>query len=248
VGRRILLLIAAIIVAALGTTLVFVYVNGVNDRAMADQNPVKILVAKKVITAGTKASDAQAQGALEQKSVPKSAVANGALSDITPVADELALTEIYPGQQVLSQLFGTKPAESSALSLPKGYLAISVQLNDPTRVAGFVTPGSHVALFADIGGTAGLSDPGFTRLLLPDVLALASGPTTSSTTITKDSQTGQVTNQQVPQTIMTLAVTQEQAQKIIHVNLHHTLYLALRNTFSQVDPKLPATTFNNLFK
>jgi pilus assembly protein CpaB len=252
VGRRLLLLIAAIIVAAFGTTLVFVYVNGVNDRAMADQNPVKILVAKKLIPAGTKASDAQAQGALEQKDVPKAAVANGALSDITPVADELSLTEIYPGQQVLSQLFGSKPEEHASLQLPKGDLAVSIQLSDPTRVAGFATPGSHVAIFADLGDIqetpATPRNATYTRLLLPDILVLASGPTTASTTTTKDNQTGQVTNQQVPQTILTMAVTQEQAQKLIHTSLHAKLYFTLRNSVSAVDPSMAATDLGNLFK
>ena len=36
-GRRTLLLVAAFVVAALGTTLVFLYVHGANDRALADQ-------------------------------------------------------------------------------------------------------------------------------------------------------------------------------------------------------------------
>jgi pilus assembly protein CpaB len=44
-GRRTMLLVAAFVVAALGTTLVFLYVNGVNDRAVADQKQVRVLVA-----------------------------------------------------------------------------------------------------------------------------------------------------------------------------------------------------------
>jgi pilus assembly protein CpaB len=249
VGRRVLLLIAAIVVAAFGTTLVFIYVNGVNNRAIANQNPVQILVAKKLIAVGTKASDAQAQGALELRQVPKSAVSDGALSDITPVKDELALTQIYPGQQILAQLFGAQAVATDALNIPKGDIAVSVQLTDPSRVAGFVQPGSHVSVFADVTATdvtTGKQLPTFTRLLLPDVEVLAVGPSTLSTATTTDKKTGQTTNQQVSQAILTLAVTEDQAQKTVHATLHSVLYFALRNQNSQVGPLGP-TTLTNLF-
>ena len=57
-GRRTILLIAAVVVAAVGTGLIFAYVNGVNDRALADQSPQQVLVAKVTIPSGTTAADA----------------------------------------------------------------------------------------------------------------------------------------------------------------------------------------------
>ena len=47
-GRRLALLIAAVLVAALGTALVFAYVKKADDRAIADQQPVSVLVASRV--------------------------------------------------------------------------------------------------------------------------------------------------------------------------------------------------------
>ena len=38
-GRRTLLMIAAIVIAALGAGMIFLYVQGINDRAQADQEP-----------------------------------------------------------------------------------------------------------------------------------------------------------------------------------------------------------------
>ena len=249
-GRRVLLLIVAIVIAAFGTTLVFVYVNGVNDRAIADQDPVTILVAKKTIAVGTKASDAQAQGAFEQKAVPRSAVTDGALSDITPIRDQLALTAIYPGQQVLSQLFGARNVAGDELSIPKGLLAMSVQLTDPGRVAGFVRPGAHVAIFVDVSPEdvlTGKKLPDFSRLLLPNVQVLAAGPTTTTTATTTDKETGDTTNEQISKAILTLAVSEDQAQKLVLATGHsNALYFALRNDDSRVEPSGP-TTLSNLF-
>ena len=85
-ARRTLLLVAAVVVAAVGTALIFLYVNGVNDRAVADQSPQQVLVAKTQIAAGTTASDAAKAGAFELKTVAKNSVAPGALSDITPIS------------------------------------------------------------------------------------------------------------------------------------------------------------------
>ena len=38
-GRRTVLMLVAILVAALGSTLVFLYVQGINDRAIAEPGP-----------------------------------------------------------------------------------------------------------------------------------------------------------------------------------------------------------------
>ena len=57
-GRRTVLLVVALVVAALGTTMLFLYVNGLNDKAIAKQGSVSVLVAKKLINPGTSYQDA----------------------------------------------------------------------------------------------------------------------------------------------------------------------------------------------
>ena len=58
----------------------------------------------------------------------------------------MALTTIYPGEQILRNKFGTDlGVGESRLSIPKDKIAVSVNLSDPDRVAGFVNPGDHVA-------------------------------------------------------------------------------------------------------
>ena len=63
-GRRVALLIAAIVIAAIGTTLVYLYAKQANDRAIADAKPVKVLVATALIPAGQTADQALAAGSL----------------------------------------------------------------------------------------------------------------------------------------------------------------------------------------
>jgi pilus assembly protein CpaB len=217
-GRRTLLLIAALVVAALGTILIFVYVRNADERAQADAEPVEVLVATKQVTVGTTAGAASENGAFELQTLPQSAVAEGALPDISIIADKSALTTIFPGQQILAQMFG-QPQSVSGLNVPKDKLAMSVQLGDPERVAGFVVPGSEVTIF--------YTDPeSNTMTIVPSVEVLATGTTTLSTQTTT-SQSGDSTTAEIPQTILTLETDQAQAQRIITAQSDGQLYFGL---------------------
>jgi pilus assembly protein CpaB len=220
--------------------LVFFYVAGIQRRANDNAQLVKILVAKDVVASGTTAAQAESSGAFEQKEIPAGFFPPGGVSTVDPIADEVALAPIYPGQQVLAQMFGAQ-AQTSALSIPKGKLAVSVQLGDPNRVAGFVVPGSEVAVFATINSDK--SDK--TQLLLSGVGVIGVGPTTTTTTTTQNDQ-GQTT-EQIPLAILTLALDQKQAQKVIFAQSQGELYLGLLSPDSRV-AGVAATTSGNLFK
>jgi pilus assembly protein CpaB len=233
-GRRTILLVAALLVAALGTGLVFLYARGADQRAAAGQQLVKVLFAKSQISAGTTGSSAAESGALELREVAQNSVAEGALSDITPVANQVALSPIFPGEQILQQQFGPAGSQST-LPIPAGKIAVSVQLGDPERVAGFVSNGSEVSVFATIStGTAG-AQTSVTQILLPRVTVVGVGNTTTVTKTTTDSS-GQQNSEQIPRTILTLALTQQEATKIIYATQQGQLYFALLTPDSKVSP------------
>lgn len=248
-GRRTVLLIAALAVAALGTALVFLYANNAQQNAQQGQELVKVLVAKTSIAVGTTGSAATSAGAFEQQEVPRVNVAQGALGDATPIANLVALVPIFPGQQIISQQWGASGA-TSGLSLPDGTFAVQVQLGDPERVSGFIAPGSNVAIFTTGKPTTGAgAGQAVARLLLAKVPVVAVGNATAVTTAS-----GSTSNaQQVPSAILTLAVTQDQFQKILLVTkapgaAYNGLILGLLNDKSKIDPTNPGTSETNLFK
>ena len=231
-GRRLALLIAAVLVAALGTALVFAYVKKADDRAIADQKPVTVLVAKNTITPGTRVADAAAAGAFQSKELPQSAVPNGALSSVDPIKDQVALTTIFPGQQLLAGMFGATAAQVGSIAIPPGRIATSFNFGDPQRVAGFVQPGSTVAVFVSL--TVQGSTTRQTRLLLPKVTVIAVGPTT----ITPPANQSQANPETPPRALMTLAVTQSEAEKLIFAQTFaggNGLYLGLVNDASTLN-------------
>jgi pilus assembly protein CpaB len=231
--RRTILLIAALVVAALGTGLIFAYVHNIDNKAIADQQPQQILIAKSEIPAGTSVQDAASKGAFQQVEMAKKYVVQGALSDTTPINNQIALAPIYPGQQVLSQMFGAQ-GSTSALPIPNNDMAISVALTDPARVAGFVEPGSSVAIFATVNPSAGGATTQTTRLLLPRVQVIAVGPTTTTSQTTTNTQTGQTNTEQISRAILTLAVNQVEAQQVIFAQQQGQLYFGLLTANSKV--------------
>jgi len=241
--RRILIVVAAVI-AALGTALVFFYVQGADKRAEDKFKAVTVLTAVKQINVGETVTAAQAAGKFEQTAVSESQVLPGALRSLDSISAQIAQTNIYPGEQIISSKFAATAASTSTLTIPKGDIAISVNLTDTARVAGFVNPGDKVAIFLNASGGAGLGS--FSRLLLPNVEVIAVGTTTVVST-TKTDSTGAQTTEQLPRTLFTLGVTQAQAQKIMFAVSNGELAFALQNPDSKINPDSGANAAN-LFK
>lgn len=254
-ARRTALLTAAVLVAALGTLLVALYVRGVDDRALAGQAPVPVLVATTTIAPGAPAATATKLVTLRQ--LPADAVAPGAVADLASLGDQVTLSTVLPGQQLMAAMFGP-PGASSPLVLPKGTLAVSVQLADPARVAGFVAPNSEVAVFVTLdtgnAATGGTAATATTRLLLPRATVVAVGPTSNAPTISSggDGTTGAgvgnpVTNTEtLPRAILTLALDQRDVERLVFASQQGELYLGLLTENSTVAPG-DGVTLDTLF-
>jgi pilus assembly protein CpaB len=240
-SRRSALLVSAVVIAALGTLLVFLYVKNVQDNTYADQQPVKVLVAKTSVEIGTPAQKAAAAGAFEEKTLPSDAVPADALPDAGSVAAQVTVVPILPGQVVQASMFADQ-STSGQLPVEKTKLGVSVQLGDPERVAGFVEPGSKVAIFATV--TQG--DRTYTKLLVPNASVTAVGPTTAVTTTTQPVGANEETTEQIPAAILTLSVNQRDAEKIIFAQSQGKLYFALTTSDSVVRPG-GGVTYSNLW-
>lgn len=237
-ARRVILLVLAVLIAAGGAYAVFLYVRGLEDAAAADQEQVEVLAATQTIPVGQTAAQAEAAGSLTLTTVAAEAAAPGALSSIEPIRDLAALAPIYAGEQILEQKFGVL-GSAAPLPIPDGKLAVSIQLSDPARVAGFVGPGSEVAIFftatpPETSTADGEVPEQLTTVLLPRLEVIAAGQTTlvSRTTTTEE---GAQTTEQIPLAILTLAVDQTEAQKIVQAQSQGQLYFGLLTDTSETE-------------
>ena len=234
--RKALLLVAAVI-AAVGTLLVFLYVRGADTRADQRYDAVQVLRVVKPIAAGETVEAAQSAGKIESGSVSKKDLLPDALTGTEPIAGKIATSNMFPGEQLISSKFGAT-GSTSGLAIPKGKIAISINLSDPSRVAGFVNPGDKVAIFLTGSGSA--------RLLLPSITVIGAGTTTVTTTTTTD-PTGAQSTEQLPKTLLTLGVAQPEAEKILLGQKVGELAFGLLNEESQVAPSQGANS-QNLFR
>jgi len=240
-GRRTVLLIAALVVAALGTAMVFIYIN--NYTAAEDEGAQfkTVLIATDTIPAGTTSEAASEAGSFETQKWQEETIPPGAVSDPAAISGLVALAPVFPGQAILTQMFGA-PGDGNVLAIPKDELAVAVELGDPNRVAGFVAPGSEVAVFVTLEDAAGNQK---TQLLLARSSVIAVGPTTVSTVTTTET-TGDQNVEEISRAILTLALSQQDSQKIIYAQSQGDLYFGLLNDSSQVRPGKP-TNSGNLF-
>ena len=218
--RRVIVIVFAAVIAALGTALLVGAAGRQHDEQLAEVRATSVLVATDRIEPGT--TSTAAEGSVAQAEIPQSALVPGVLTDLGEVAGLQALGPILPGQQIVSGQWGSSP--SSPLRPPPGTLGLAIQLGDPQRVAGFVAPGSRVAVLATVASTSATGGS-VTRILLPAVTVLGVGGSTLTTRTTQES--GETSTEQVPSAVLTLALTPAQAERVVFAVTEGQIYLGL---------------------
>jgi pilus assembly protein CpaB len=248
----------AVVLALLGTFAVYSYAHNADKRAVADGHAVQVLVATKRIAAGTTWADAVKSGNLEAQNLPAASAPSSALSSVTdPVAQNaVAQSDIAPGQVVLRESFGTPSSQTGVLAIPKGMVAVTVSLGTDQDVAGYVAPHSQVVIFvtsklklADNNKTTAAEttagdDLSVTKTVLPRTLVIATSEAAPTNTVGKTGDTSANNNGSV---LVTLAVTQQDAERLILAQHVGDLYLGLLSDSSKTTAD-PGVTNLGLFK
>jgi pilus assembly protein CpaB len=257
--RSVIAVALAAVLALLGCVAVLVYVRSADSRALAGKRAVNVLVATKRIPAGTTGARIKAGGYAEVVAMPQSAVPVDAMSTVDTNLDKLAVNvDVQPRQLLLRGSFGAPTATTGGLALPEGRIAVTISAAG--TAGGFVRPGAEVAIFDTFTTNANSNVPDgqrltfgananqVTRLLLPRVEVIAVGDKTASASNTQ--QTGEATDQtqQTPATgaTLTVAVDQDEAERLVHALQTGTLYFALLDESSDIRSG-PGVTNGNLF-
>jgi pilus assembly protein CpaB len=254
-SKRVLVGVAALLLAAIGTTAVLFYARGADRRALAGQQAISAYVVRKDVPAGTTARKAIDDGLIVKELIASKGVPEGALTSVDTAYEALVATsEMQPGELVLQSRFGTQASVDGRLLVPEGKMAISVAMDDPSHVGPFVTVGSHVAVFDtfNVQESAKTLTPagdhlqdqhGYTRstrVLVTDVVVLAIGATTTKPSADNskgsDGDMQNASNDTTVTTLITLSVTQDQAQRIIHAERTGTMTFALLGADAKPTP------------
>lgn len=236
-GRRTLLLITSIIVAALGTALIAVYVQGADDRARRKEALVPVLTTTGPISPGTSASNAQQQGAFRLLQVPQRLKVDRAVVDLNQITGQSATTLILANQQITTAMFAKNGAVNGA-SVSKDMLGVTLSLGDPNHVGSFLSIGDWVTIFYSYDDPKGGKR---TKVLLSKVQVLGIG-STSRGSQQAAAAAGQSAAPAGSSSLITLDLQPRDAALVINATSQGELYFALRGDTVSVPDNLQATT------
>jgi pilus assembly protein CpaB len=243
---RVLAILIAVVLALVATGALVVYVNGADRRAIANQEPVAVLVAKETIKAGTSGEDAQDLKLFAPKLVPRESAVVGAFRSWSQLEGRFAAVDIMKGEQLLpTRWVGADEVEGRGLlPIPDDHQALSIGLDVTRQVAGFVTPGDNVGIVLTLPGGDGGSK---TRFLLQNVRVLAVGATALSSR-TAQGGGGRV-NQKGSQSVtaITLAVKKQYVESVVHAAVDGDIYLTLMPRNADPAQRSQGVTDDNVF-
>jgi len=236
--RRLLTIVLALVLAAIGTSGVLAYAKQADARAITGMKAVSVLVAQKLIPTGTSAGAALRGGLLAAEKLPASSVPPSAVRSVVPALSHLVTgAAVQPGQLLLRAMLVKFVAQAApgSLTLPAGMIEVTVHLCVPEAVAGDVRAGSQVAVFDTVvlgggGVSAGAACDGLhaqqsgtvqTRVVLPRVQVMSvgtapvSGPASAAPAASSAAQSISAASGM----LVTLAVSQAEAERLIQVTV-----------------------------
>ena len=224
---RMLAGVSAIVLAIIGAVLIVTYAQGADQRAMEDMDPTGVLVVIKAVPAGSSLDIVRASVAVQQ--VPATAVSKTALKNLDDSTGKVAAVDLVPGEQLLKERL-VDPADaksSSAAKVPAGLQEVTFELEPKMVVGGRLEAGDHVAIGFSFAGGADKSKPGepTTQLSLRKVLVTAVQRAAQPTAKPTDGTNPQDTTLPQGSFMVTVAVSDVDASKIIYTNLNGSLWL-----------------------
>ena len=236
--------IAALLVAIIGTVLLVSYVQNADKRAMAGTETETIYVVQKAIPAGTAADEIAAS--VVKKSVPKVALAENIVTDLSTLGSKVAAVALVPGEQLLA----TRMIEEksflgpSRIQVPSGLQELTLKLPIERVAGGKVTAGDTVGIFlsleqASASGAEGqpVTQSGKTQLSFHKVLVTAAqfsngtapqtgdaGPASGTSQVASTSANGKTQTDETY--LITIARNSADAERIVFAAEFGKVYLS----------------------
>lgn len=240
-NKRVRAAIAAVALAAVGATGLVAFVKGAEERALAGEKVVEVLVVKARIGAGTPAEELAAS--LRRERVPAKTRAEGAVAELAGLEGYVAEVDLLPGEQITTQRFVAAEEfgrTGGRVEVPDGLLEVTVSLAPERAVGGAIRPGSRVAVTAsfeslDDGGAnavdgtpaPGAKAPVATHVILHKVLVTNVQSTTSfDVGVGGGDDKGETAPAPSDDLLVTLALDAPSVERVVFAAEHGTLWLA----------------------
>lgn len=144
----------AVALAAVGTIVLVSYVQSAEDRALAGQETVDVLVVNTPIDAGTPVDELNSE-TLRYEKVPRTTLTAGAVANLDSVQDKVVAVDLVPNEVLTAARLVAPQAfddRTTLVEIPEGFLEVTVAVSPAKVLGGFVSPGEYVAVVASFKG------------------------------------------------------------------------------------------------
>jgi pilus assembly protein CpaB len=143
-NRKIIGIVAAIALAAVGTFALVGYVQSAKDDAVAGERQVEAYVVRDAVSKG--ATVDQVRDAVERTEVPAKVRPDDAVTDLDDLDDELvAAVDLAPGELLLSSRL-IQQEDLTRAQVPEGLQELTVAFEPQRAVGGSIRPGDTVGI------------------------------------------------------------------------------------------------------
>jgi len=149
---RLLIIVLAGVLALAGTAAVLTYARHANERAIAGLKTEQVIAAKEAIPPRTSLGEAQREGFLTTETLPVNSVPTEAVTSTAGLNALVFNATVQPAQLLLRPMLvpATQSTAANVLSIPAGMVAVTAEMCVGEALAGYLTPGSEVMLYATV--------------------------------------------------------------------------------------------------
>ena len=140
--RRIVGLVAAMLLALVGTVSLVAYVRSAKDKAVAQEALVDVYVVDTFVPKGADPDTIRSSVEIEQ--VPARLMQTGAVTDLEVIGDQVAASDLQPGDQLLAARLGLVESVSDEVT---DKVQISTLLEAQRAVGGAIQKGDLVGVY-----------------------------------------------------------------------------------------------------
>ena len=148
-NRKLVGIVAAVVLALAGTTALVAYVSSAEERALAGEELVEVYVVTTQIPAGTPADELEQHLVVEE--VPVKVQASGAVEDLPSLSGLVAAVDLVPGEQLVNARFVDRSEFTdrvAGVTVRDDLVEVTIELDAQRAVGGLLEPGQTVSVFA----------------------------------------------------------------------------------------------------
>lgn len=164
-NSRVVAAVAAAVLAVVGIGALVAYASSANSRAFDDAELLPVYQVTQAVSPNTAGADLE--GSVELVKLPRKAIAEGAISDLSKVTDLKTVSALAVGEQLLTSKFDkTGSAAASSVAIPEGQQQVSFDVSPSGANLDVLKPGSLVGIFVTAEDESGTK----TKMLAQKVL------------------------------------------------------------------------------